>query len=77
MDRWVVLIIAVVLVVEASSAGAQICPKGDLNEDCKVDSRDLRLFAERWLDPNCLSPACAAELDGVPGVNISDYALLA
>jgi len=60
----------------AALTGAQ-CPIGDLNEDCIVDSRDLRLLADRWLDPTCLSLNCEADLDGVPGVNLSDYALLA
>ena len=59
------------------TAGAQNCPVGDLNEDCKVDSHDLRLLAGRWLDPNCLAPDCEADLDGVPGVSMSDFAWLA
>src|SRR4030042_1666800 len=58
-------------------AGAQECPEGDLNEDCKVDSRDLRILAGSWLDMDCLSPDCEADLDGVRGVDMSDFALLA
>ena len=70
------LLLLILIVLFPCLAGAQ-CPVGDLNEDCVVNSQDLRLFADRWLDPTCLSPNCEADLDGVPGVNLSDYAWLA
>jgi len=72
-----ILFLSVMLVVFfACSAGAQ-CPVGDLNEDCVVDYQDLRILTDRWLDPNCLSPDCEADLDSTPGVNMTDFAWLA
>ena len=60
------------------SAGAD-CPIGDLNGDCDVDWPDLRIFAGQWLDPSgCFSnPDDCADFDGINGVNMDDYALLA
>ncbi len=74
--KRVSLLLLILIVFFPCLAGAQ-CPVGDLNEDCVVNSQDLRLLADRWLDPNCLSPNCEADLDGVPGVDMSDYAWLA
>jgi hypothetical protein len=34
-------------------------------------------LAWQWLDPVCLAPGCSADLDGVYGVNMADFALLA
>ena len=39
--------------------------------------KDLEIFAGHWLDPNCSAPGCKADLDGVSGVNMADFALLA
>jgi len=61
----------------ADLAGAPPCPKGDLNDDCKVTFTDLQLFAERWLDPNCAAPGCKFDLDSIPGVSLTDFAQLA
>jgi len=60
----------------AVSAGAVYYPVGDLDEGRDVDFDDLRLLAERWLDPSCLEPGCEADLNGTNGVNAADYALL-
>ena len=51
---------------------------GDLNADCTVYTRDLAFFADQWLDPSdgCSKPNCA-DIDGVDGVNMVDFALLA
>jgi hypothetical protein len=56
----------------------RLCPKGDLDGDCKVDFNDLRTFAQQWLDPpgGCSGFDCG-DLDGVNGVDMSDFALLA
>ena len=67
------------LVMAVSFAGhvAADCPAGDLNWDCKVNGTDLQVLTSRWLDPNCLSPGCEADTDGIAGVNMSDFGLLA
>ncbi|UCG58138.1 MAG: lamin tail domain-containing protein, partial [Phycisphaerales bacterium] len=54
-----------------------VCPVGDLNADCKVDSEDLVVFAGQWLDQGCPAAGCEADLDDVGGVNTADFALLA
>jgi len=61
----------------AGSTVAQSQLIGDLDGNYKVDFRDLRAFAWQWLDPACLAPGCIADLDGVDGVNMGDFALLA
>ncbi|MCX5636103.1 MAG: lamin tail domain-containing protein, partial [Planctomycetota bacterium] len=61
----------------ASSALAHLYPIGDLNEDRKVDSKDLLILARQWLSPSCLIPGCEADLDGADGVNMVDLAILA
>ncbi|HEX41217.1 MAG TPA: hypothetical protein ENN81_04060, partial [Phycisphaerales bacterium] len=64
------LVASLMLTVTACvSADAQVYPIGDLNEDWRVDARDLRIFAEQWLDDNCLEPGCVADLNGAAGVN--------
>jgi len=50
---------------------------GDLNGDCFVNWRDLELFTACWLDADCFSPYCKADLDGIDGVDVFDFALLA
>jgi len=53
------------------------CPRGDIDEDCKVSFSDVELMAELWLRPRCRGPSCPADIDDVPGVNLGDFALLA
>jgi hypothetical protein len=50
---------------------------GDLDGNHIVDLKDLRTLTWQWLDPNCLAPGCIADLDGVNGVNMADFAILA
>src|SRR4030043_1497459 len=50
---------------------------GDLDGNYKVDSKDLRLFAWQWLDPDCFVPGCTADFDNADGVNMADFALFA
>ncbi len=72
------LILSVVLIAFlAGSTGAQPQLVGDLNADHVVDFEDLRAFAWQWLNPACLDFDCTADLDGVDGVNMADFALLA
>ncbi|MHC4119794.1 MAG: chitobiase/beta-hexosaminidase C-terminal domain-containing protein, partial [Planctomycetota bacterium] len=53
------------------------CPPGDLNGDCRVSLPDVQMLAEQWLAPSdsCPEIGCA-DLDGLDGVNMSDFALL-
>jgi uncharacterized repeat protein (TIGR02543 family) len=67
----------VVIVYLAGFACAQNYPQGDLNEDYKINLVDLRALADYWLDATCIAPDCKADMDGIPGVNIYDFARLA
>jgi hypothetical protein len=49
------------------------CPVGDLNRDCRVDSLDMQLFAQKWL----AASENLADLDGDNRVDMDDFALLA
>jgi len=55
------------------------CPTGDVHQDagCEVNWLDLQDFAQEWLNAACAAPGCRADLDGVPGVNMPDFAVLA
>ncbi|MHC4624932.1 MAG: Calx-beta domain-containing protein, partial [Planctomycetota bacterium] len=56
----------------------QLCPTGDLDGDCKVDFNDVRLFSGQWLNaPNSCDGFGCADLDGLDGVGMCDFALLA
>ncbi|MCK4291551.1 MAG: lamin tail domain-containing protein [Planctomycetes bacterium] len=57
----------------ATTSELEICPRGDISENCRIDSEDLRLFADQWLD----SPGETANLDDAEGVDFADYAILA
>ncbi|MHC4111660.1 MAG: lamin tail domain-containing protein, partial [Planctomycetota bacterium] len=61
----------------AGSIGAQSQIVGDLNSDNVVDFKDVLTFSWQWLAPSCLTSDCTADLDGVNGVNMADFALLA
>jgi len=61
----------------ACLAAGQLHPRGDLNEDYPVNSQDLRIFAAHWLDPNCTGSSCQANIDGIAGVNMADFAIIA
>jgi len=53
-----------------------VCPAGDLSRDCQVGFEDVLVFAGQWLsDSGCEEPNCA-DLNGVEGVNMFDFALL-
>ncbi|HUS73088.1 MAG TPA: lamin tail domain-containing protein, partial [Sedimentisphaerales bacterium] len=75
------LLTLLLIVSFVGSAGAQHCPIfnsiGDLSGNCKVGWEDLQIFAGHWLNTGCSAPACEADLDGVPGVNMSDFGVLA
>ncbi|UCG57333.1 MAG: hypothetical protein JSU70_21000 [Phycisphaerales bacterium] len=70
--RFLGLMLILSLAISVSTG----CPTGDLNGDCRVDTEDLTVFAEQWLDATCAGAPCA-DLNGVNGVNATDFALLA
>ncbi len=51
--------------------------KGDLNGNCEIELSDLCVFAGQWLDPpgSCSGLVCA-DLDGVGGVGMVDWATI-
>ncbi|MFZ0033881.1 MAG: lamin tail domain-containing protein, partial [Sedimentisphaerales bacterium] len=65
--------LSLLLVALLAGLAAASCPVGDLDNDCDVDLEDLLIFTNQWLD----NPGTSANLDGVPGVNFDDFALLA
>ncbi|MHC4098082.1 MAG: lamin tail domain-containing protein, partial [Planctomycetota bacterium] len=72
------IILLLILVVSlADSPDAYPFLVGDVDGDFKVDANDLKILTDHWLDPGCIAPACEADLDSVPGVSMSDVALLA
>ncbi|MHC4111478.1 MAG: lamin tail domain-containing protein, partial [Planctomycetota bacterium] len=72
------LLLSFVLIAAlAGSTFSQPQLVGDLNVDHVVDFKDVQAFAWQWLAPGCLDPGCKADLDGVDGVNMADFALLA
>ncbi|MHC4497788.1 MAG: lamin tail domain-containing protein [Planctomycetota bacterium] len=57
---------------------AQVCPTGDLDGNCEVDFNDLEIFALQWLDsPGGCSDSNCADFDGINGVDMFDFAMLA
>jgi hypothetical protein len=56
----------------------RLCPEGDLDGDCDVDSNDLEIFVGQWLDPpgSCWDFNCA-DFDNTGGVDGQDYAIFA
>ncbi|GAG09695.1 unnamed protein product, partial [marine sediment metagenome] len=48
-----------------------------MSGNCKVGWEDLEIFAGQWLNEGCSAPDCEADLDGVPGVDMSDFSVLA
>ncbi|HUS72513.1 MAG TPA: lamin tail domain-containing protein, partial [Sedimentisphaerales bacterium] len=71
------LLSLVLTLFSAGSTGARLYTVGDLNADNKVNFKDLQIFSLQWLDPSgCFGSGCA-DLDGLNGVDLADYALLA
>jgi len=67
----------VLLVFLSGFAAAELCPAGDIDGDCKVSWGDIKSFAEQWLDEGGCSYYGCADLDGVNGVNLADFSMLA
>ena len=64
-----VLLAAMILILLPVSSVRADCPTGDLNRNCKVDFKDVELFAEQWLADSNNS----ADFTGSNGVNIVDF----
>ncbi|MBW8041159.1 MAG: hypothetical protein FVQ85_14310, partial [Planctomycetes bacterium] len=71
------LLSLILIAILAGSVGALPQLVGDLDADYVVGFKDLRMFAWQWLDPACLVVDCTADMDGVDGVSMGDFALLA
>ena len=72
-----ILLFCLAVAVTLAGLARADCPAGDLNGDCRVDALDVAVLAQQWLQPSqtCSGPSCA-DLDGVDGVNMFDFALL-
>jgi len=66
------LLLLILTTIFSSSTRAE-CPPGDLDDNCRVNLEDLRIFAEQWLSKE----STQANLDGMGGINAYDYAILA
>ncbi|MHC4913669.1 MAG: ADP-ribosylglycohydrolase family protein, partial [Planctomycetota bacterium] len=69
------LALVLVLSISASAVGSSLV--GDISANGIVGWEDVELLCDYWLDAGCSAPNCAADLDGIAGVNMRDYALLA
>jgi len=71
-------LLALILTVSLSvSISAQTYTVGDINADHKVDIKDVLILSLQWLDPSgCFGSGCA-DLDGLNGINMVDFSLLA
>ncbi len=67
------LFITLILALSLCASVWSYCPSADLNGDCNVDIEDLVQFSWDWL----VGSNPLANLDGQPGVNSSDFAILA
>ncbi|MBW8017938.1 MAG: hypothetical protein FVQ82_17345, partial [Planctomycetes bacterium] len=62
----------------ACLADADFFFEGDLNRDLKINLEDMFIFAGQWLDPSgCLGRDDCADFDGVGGVGVGDFAVIA
>jgi hypothetical protein len=66
------LLLLILTTIVPSSARAE-CPIGDLDNNCRVNLEDLRIFAEQWLGGESME----ANFDGSSNVDMPDYAMLA
>ncbi len=71
------LLSLVFAVFSSGFASAALYPEGDLTGDCKVDWEDILTFAEQWLDVGSCSHFGCADLDGINGINLADFSVLA
>jgi hypothetical protein len=50
---------------------------GDFSGNGVIDTADLIIFAENWLDAGCIAPGCEADIDEAGNVTMTDFAMLA
>lgn len=70
-------LLALVLVLSFSASAAGSSLMGDISGNGKVTLEDVLLLSDYWLDAGCSAPGCAADLDGIAGVDMADFTLLA
>ncbi len=64
---------ALILAVFAVGSVRAACPDGDLNNDCKVDFRDVEFLAGQWL----FGPGSESDIVDGNGVTFADFAKVA
>ncbi len=70
--------LSVIICISAGFAYAEVCPSADLNGDCRVDFKDVAIFAQQWLnDGDCQGNPTCADFDGLNGVDLVDFDYLA
>jgi len=67
------ILIYVVLSVFVARPLVADCPEPDVYPDCRIDWLDLKIMADRWLDP----PGSLADVRDNDGVNLADFAEVA
>ena len=73
-----VLLCALALIFSLTCSVDAGCPDGDVRWDCEVNYLDLRDLAAEWLNSDCSALAgCRADVDGIAGVDMGDFARLA
>jgi len=73
-NRYLVVLFSILGTLTLEAA---VYPVGDLNADRKVDFTDLRVLADSWLDAECETLGCQADLDGDGQVTLTDFSRLA
>ncbi|MCK4294627.1 MAG: lamin tail domain-containing protein, partial [Planctomycetes bacterium] len=64
---------ALVLLLLLGGPVKAACPEGDLFADCRINSLDLKVMADLWLD----GPGSPANLVGQDEVNMADFSVIA
>ncbi|MHC4643304.1 MAG: FN3 associated domain-containing protein, partial [Planctomycetota bacterium] len=76
----IIKVLLLIMILNLSLTGlssAHTYTIGDINADYKVDMKDLLILSLQWLEPSgCFGSGCA-DLDGLNGINMDDFALLA
>jgi hypothetical protein len=70
-------LIPLLILASAGFTFAGWCPSADLNGNCWVNSYDLEILAEQWLNSElCEEMDYCADYDGFNGVDFADFAFL-